>query len=163
MMHTYPALRIREKKVPISGQPRAAGQAQGGALLHQAGPPQRLSPGVDAPGGHRHDSVLDAPWQLRVFDHGVQAHEYPLHLPDADEQRVARLPPTFRVLVLFDDILIYSSTWVEHLQHVRLVLLRQHKLVVKQSKCSFGAPSISYLGHIFDGGVSMDPNKVEAI
>jgi hypothetical protein len=27
------------------------------------------------------------------------------------------------VLVFFDNILIYSSTWVEHLQHVQLVLL----------------------------------------
>ena len=47
------------------------------------------------------------------------------------------------VLVFFDDILIYSSSWAEHLQHVRLVLLalRQHKLTVKQSKCSFGTTS----------------------
>jgi hypothetical protein len=51
------------------------------------------------------------------------------------------------VLVFFDDILIYNSTLAEHLQHIRFVLLlRQHKLAVKQSRCSFGATSISYLG-----------------
>jgi hypothetical protein len=39
------------------------------------------------------------------------------------------------VLVFFDGILIYNTTWAEHLQHVWLVLIvRQHKLTVKQSK-----------------------------
>ena len=44
------------------------------------------------------------------------------------------------VLVFFDDILIYSKTWVEHIQHIRMVfqLLRDHHLFLKRSKCSFG-------------------------
>jgi hypothetical protein len=70
------------------------------------------------------------------------------------------------VLVFFDDILIYSSTWAEHLQHVRLILrtLCLNKLAVKQSKCSFGASSIDYLGHIISNGVvAMDPAKVEDV
>jgi hypothetical protein len=70
------------------------------------------------------------------------------------------------VLVFFDDILICSSTWVEHLQHVQLVLktLRHNKLAVKQSKCFFDATSVDYLGHIISNGVvAMDPVKVEAV
>jgi hypothetical protein len=70
------------------------------------------------------------------------------------------------VLVFFDDILIYGTTWAEHLQHIRLALLilRWHKLAIKQNKCSFGASSISYLSHIiFDTGVAMDPTKVKAV
>jgi hypothetical protein len=45
------------------------------------------------------------------------------------------------VLVFFDDILVYSATWAEHLQHVRVVFqeLCAHNLALKQSKCSFGA------------------------
>jgi hypothetical protein len=45
------------------------------------------------------------------------------------------------VLVFFDDILIYSKTWTEHLSHVDRVLhlLSQHQLFLKQSKCAFGA------------------------
>jgi hypothetical protein len=70
------------------------------------------------------------------------------------------------VLVFFYDTLIYNTTWAEHLQHVRpvLLVLRQHKLAVKQSKCSFGTSSITYLSHIIsDAGVAMDSAKVEAV
>jgi Trk-type K+ transport system membrane component len=39
------------------------------------------------------------------------------------------------VLVFFNDILFYSSSWSEHLQHVHLVLttLQEHRLFVKKS------------------------------
>jgi hypothetical protein len=70
------------------------------------------------------------------------------------------------VLVFFDDILIYSSSITEHLRHLRTVLtvLHQHQLFVKKSKCDFGVPSISYLGHIISAdGVAMDPEKVRAV
>ena len=70
------------------------------------------------------------------------------------------------VLVFFDDILIYSESWADHLRHVRAVLstLQQHQLFVKRSKCTFGVESISYLGHIISAaGVAMDPAKVQAV
>ncbi|KAF0923711.1 hypothetical protein E2562_006683 [Oryza meyeriana var. granulata] len=70
------------------------------------------------------------------------------------------------VLVFFDDILIYSQTWADHLRHLRVVLseLARHSLFVKRSKCSFGAPSVAYLGHVISAaGVAMDPSKVQAI
>jgi hypothetical protein len=44
------------------------------------------------------------------------------------------------VLVFFDDILIYSPSWMEHLWHVlRLVLaaLQTHRLFLKRAKCAF--------------------------
>jgi hypothetical protein len=70
------------------------------------------------------------------------------------------------VLVFFDDILIYSTSWVAHLQRVGLVLsaLRAHSLFLKRSKCSFGAFSVAYLGHIISvEGVAMDSDKVAAV
>jgi hypothetical protein len=70
------------------------------------------------------------------------------------------------VLVFFDDILIYSHTWADHLRHIRAILieLRHHRLFVKRSKCAFGVASVSYLGHIVSAeGVAMDPSKVQAI
>jgi hypothetical protein len=70
------------------------------------------------------------------------------------------------VLVFFDDILIFNDSWSSHLQHVRMVLkrLQEHGLAIKQSKCSFGATSVQYLGHVIsDQGVAMDADKVEVV
>jgi hypothetical protein len=43
------------------------------------------------------------------------------------------------VLVFFDDILIYSTSYTEHLHHITLVLqrLQDHHWQVKMSKCEF--------------------------
>lgn len=43
------------------------------------------------------------------------------------------------ILVFFDDILVYMSTWQLHLEHLRVIFgtLRDHCLFVKQSKCAF--------------------------
>jgi len=70
------------------------------------------------------------------------------------------------VLVFFDDILIYSSSWSDHLRHVRTVLrtLQDHQLFLKRSKCAFGLSSVAYLGHVIsERGVSVDEQKVEAV
>lgn len=70
------------------------------------------------------------------------------------------------VLVFFDDILIYSSTWVLHLEHLSVVLqcLQQNQFYAKLSKCSFGQSQVDYLGHIVShSGVQMDPSKIEAV
>ncbi|XP_066341463.1 uncharacterized mitochondrial protein AtMg00860-like [Miscanthus floridulus] len=70
------------------------------------------------------------------------------------------------MLVFFDDILVYSATWTEHLLplHAVLDVLRAHKLHLKKSKCSFAATSVQYLGHVISHeGVSMDVSKVVAV
>jgi hypothetical protein len=70
------------------------------------------------------------------------------------------------VPIFFDNILIYNNSWSAHLRHVRAVLdrLREHKLVVKRSKCSFDASSVGYLDHMISAnGVAMDADKVAAI
>ncbi|XP_071905722.1 uncharacterized protein [Coffea arabica] len=66
------------------------------------------------------------------------------------------------ILVFFDDILIYSCKWKEHLQHLGTVfkLLRNNSLKVKRSKCTFAQQQVDYLGHVINAeGVQADPKK----
>lgn len=70
------------------------------------------------------------------------------------------------VLVFFDDILVFSNTWDEHLLHLKEVLqiLKDNKLFAKRSKCQFGQTKISYLGHIISAeGVATDPEKIDSM
>ena len=70
------------------------------------------------------------------------------------------------VLVFFDDILIYSRSWKDHVQHVDTVLklLEEKQLYAKISKCFFGVQEVEYLGHIVSHeGVKVDPNKIKSI
>ncbi|XP_027081018.1 uncharacterized protein [Coffea arabica] len=70
------------------------------------------------------------------------------------------------VLVFFDDILIYSHTLEDHVQHLKTVLelLRDHQLYVKRSKYAFAQKQVDYLGHtITDKRVSMDDSKAHSI
>ncbi|WVZ59005.1 hypothetical protein U9M48_009215 [Paspalum notatum var. saurae] len=70
------------------------------------------------------------------------------------------------VVVLMDDILVYSKSEEEHKEHLRTVLtrLKEHQLYAKFSKCAFWLREVSFLGHILsEKGVAVDPSKVEDV
>jgi hypothetical protein len=70
------------------------------------------------------------------------------------------------VLVFIDDILIYTSTFEQHQEHIAMVfqVLHQHELKVKRSKCMFAQRQLKYLGHIISSeGVATDPKNVLAV
>jgi len=67
------------------------------------------------------------------------------------------------VLIFFNDILIYSDSWAEHLRHVCTILALLH-LFVKRFKCAFGESEVAYLGHVISANcVAMDCSKVQAM
>jgi hypothetical protein len=70
------------------------------------------------------------------------------------------------VVVFFDDILVYSPSYSEHLENLSTVLsiLQRDQWQVKFSKCVFAQQQVAYLGHVVSAeGVATDNSKIEAI
>ena len=70
------------------------------------------------------------------------------------------------LLLYLDDILVFSSSFKEHLERLEVVFkrLRQHGLKLKPKKCYFFRKECKYLGHVVSAkGIATDPAKTEAI
>ena len=65
-----------------------------------------------------------------------------------------------------DDVIIYSDSFEDHLQHLQVVFqcISEANLKVRPSKCQVGNAQVPYLGHLVGAG-TLRPleNKVEAI
>ena len=73
--------------------------------------------------------------------------------------------PSF-VAVYIDDLLIYSRSWKEHLDHLSKVMerLREVNLKLKLPKCHFMRKSVEFLGHILTPqGLQPNPQQVAAV
>ncbi|GJU41687.1 putative reverse transcriptase domain-containing protein [Tanacetum coccineum] len=80
--------------------------------------------------------------------------------------RVCKLYLDRFVIVLIDDILIYSKSKKEHEGHLKLILrlLKKEELYAKFSKCKFWLSKVQFLGHVIDSeGIHVDPAKIESI
>jgi hypothetical protein len=54
------------------------------------------------------------------------------------------------LVVFIDDILVYSKSEEEYVEHLRLILqkLQESRLYAKMSKCEFWLQQVAFLGHI---------------
>ena len=69
-------------------------------------------------------------------------------------------------LCYLDDIIIYSNTFQEHIEHLSsvLTLLDKAGLKLNFKKCQLARPEIKFLGFLVSAaGLSPDPEKVEAV
>ena len=94
--------------------------------------------------------------------------------------RISNVPSTFKrlmnhvlmkhiglfIVMYFDDILMFSRTFDNHVEHFKAVFetLRDVKLYGKLKKCHFCQESVVFLGYTFSsGGVKVDEEKLKAI
>lgn len=70
------------------------------------------------------------------------------------------------ILFFFDDILIYSWTWDDHMHHLDTVfsIIATNHLHIKPFKCTFAVRTVECLGHVVSQeGVNADYAKIQAI
>ena len=70
------------------------------------------------------------------------------------------------LLVYLDDILVYASSFEEHLHRLEIVLsrLREIGLKLNPEKCSFFKQNVKYLGHTVSAhGIATDDDKVSSV
>ena len=130
---------------------------------------------IDLRSGFHQIRIDDADCEKTAFRTRYGSFEYrvlPMGLCNAPGTFMQLMNDTFRsmldrtVLVFLDDILVFSRTLEEHIEHVREVLtrLRAQQLYAKLSKCEFFAHEVEFLGHrIGVDGLAVMQDKVAAV
>ncbi|KAL5006849.1 hypothetical protein ScPMuIL_015655, partial [Solemya velum] len=132
----------------------------------------RLDETLDALVGAKYFSCLDLKngyWQVEVSDQDKAKTAFsvgPLGFYQFNRMAMGltNSPSTFQrlmqtcmgdlnlviCLLFLDDIIVFSSTFEEHLQRLEAVFqrLKEYGLKLKPSKCSFLQKEVRYLGHI---------------
>ena len=68
--------------------------------------------------------------------------------------------------VYMDDLIVYSNSWEEHMNHIRQALraLKQAGLTANPNKCEWGGRELQFLGHVIgSGNISIPKARTEAI
>ena len=150
-------------------------------------PMPRIDEALDALGNAKYFTTLDLTsgyWQVKVAekDQAKTAFTTPMGLFECVRMPfgLQNAPATFQrlmtsclgdqqfesLLIYLDDIIIFSSSFDDHLERLRLVLgrLRQQGLKLKPRKCHLLQTKVKYLGHVISQeGIETDPEKTASV
>ena len=116
--------------------------------------------------GDRHKTAFVTPWGLH------QWVRIPFGLTNAPatfqrymEETVGDFRDRFAIPYL-DDVIVYSTSFDEHLSHLRSMLqrIRERGLKLNINKCKFFKSSVKFIGRIVDrNGYRMDESTIDAV
>ena len=138
-------------------------------------PLPRLDDCLDSLGNAQYFTTLDCNsgyWQIPIAKEDQQKTAFTTHTGTFEWNRMpfglCNAPATFQrtldimlsgfrwktCLVYVDDVVIFSSSFDEHLDHVRQILtvLKKGGLSLKLKKCVWFSPTVDYLGHVIYPG-----------
>ncbi|MCO5581251.1 hypothetical protein L7F22_035129 [Adiantum nelumboides] len=129
---------------------------------------------IDLKSGYHQIRVNPADVPKTAFRTTVGLYEFlvmPFGLTNAPATFNRMIDRIFRPLrhcvgIFFDDMIVFSKSEAEHMEHLRAVFetLQKERLVVNGKKSEFFMEEIHFLGHIVSkDGVKMDPPKIKAI
>ena len=150
-------------------------------------PMPRIDEALDALGNAKYFSTLDLTsgyWQVKVAqkDRPKTAFTTPMGLFECNRMPfgLQNAPATFQrlmtsclgdqhfesLLIYLDDVIVFSSTFDQHLDRLRLVFerLRRQGLKLKPRKCHLLQEKVKYLGHVISQeGIETDPEKTSSV
>ena len=127
---------------------------------------------IDLQSGYHQLRIKDADVHKTVFRTRYGHYEFlvmPFGLTNSPAAFMDLMNRVFRpyvdqfVVVLINDILVYSKDQESHEKHLRVVLetLRKEQLHAKLGKCEFWMNEVSFLGPIVSKeGIRVDPKKI---
>ena len=102
-------------------------------------------------------------WQWRVLPFGL------INSPSVFERLMERVFAglTYLILLIYlDDIIVYSKTFKEHLENLKVVFerLKNANLKLNPKKCNLLCSKVAFLGHeVSEQGIATDPEKAKTV